>query len=763
MFRAVWAIARKSTTGGSRLKTEMSKASLATALFFFLCFMSTLVSYVVYSDSFFQSEPENNYVMLVNSPESFDSYLESKFEKIPDYFETYFRHETSGTYYDFVKYQNMLSRDQIALIIVFPGNFNDQIASLANDSRPEILTYYDPGNENSKGYHETFTKNFFSEYGDELQARYGRTAVSSDIFAIQELEITGTDTRADSALFAIHHMILPLLLFIAVMYSCMETGMACVAGEKERGTFAAILLSPVRRIEIVLGNALGIIIRTMAIAGGILLILLSLIFAAFGYFSIVQVVSLLLLTLSLTVVMAALVLMISIMNRTILAAQTGFLPIFFLMLIICITSMQKQDAPSILYYLLPFYGHYYGIAAVMDGTYSIGLLVSLLAICLAITAALFLAAERLLHVERFTLYADSGKDLARERRQRLWERRIREKYAASPQNRVYGYEPKRMRSGTWLILYHLLMPVSVLSFFQTPALIYPMIDYLRSGRANTFFEKISTSASDVSGMANLIMRFLADLMQTKEFIFSMSLGYILLIAVYVFIITRIEKQPLSSSGLVLKGAGGVRKALRSYGIGLLVGLAMMSLAVFAMLLSGNLNITGIGIDPSQVLLFVAYIAMWIPQGASEELMFRGYMLPRISRRFGRAFAVFFTSASFALLHGANAGVTPLAVINLVLIAWFFAELSLFAGNIWTVSAAHSVWNFAQGNLFGLRVSGTQNTASLIHTVYSDNAMPLLTGGDFGPEGGLIVTGVTVLCLLILFALRHKLKNENRKV
>ena len=190
---------------------------------------------------------------------------------------------------------------------------------------------------------------------------------------------------------------------------------------------------------------------------------------------------------------------------------------------------------------------------------------------------------------------------------------------------------------------------------------------------------------------------------------------------------------------------------------------MMSLAVFAMLLSGNLNITGIGIDPSQVLLFVAYIAMWIPQGASEELMFRGYMLPRISRRFGRAFAVFFTSASFALLHGANAGVTPLAVINLVLIAWFFAELSLFTGNIWTVSAAHSVWNFAQGNLFGLRVSGTQNTASLIHTVYSDNAMPLLTGGDFGPEGGLIVTGVTVLCLLILFALRHKLKNENRKV
>ena len=762
MFRAVWAIARKSTAGGARLKTEMSKATLATALFFILCFISTIVSYAADSQDLFQTQSAREYVILVNAPESFDSFLSAKFAKIPDFLDTYIRHESSEANYDFIHYQNELNRDQTALIVVFPNNFSEQIASLSDVSRPEILTYYDPMNQDSIGFYESFTKHYLVEYGNQLQASYGRTAVQSDIFTIQEQQIFGTGSRAESAEFAIHHMILPLLLFIAIMYSCMETGMACVAGEKERGTFAAILLSPIRRIEIVLGSALGIILRTMAIAGALLMLLLSLIFMAFGYFSIVQVLSLLLITLSLTMVMAALVLLISIMNRTILAAQTGFLPIFFLMLIICITSMQKQDVPSIVYYLLPFYGHYYGIASVMDGTYSIGLLVALLAICLVITAVLFWAAERLLHVERFTLYADSGKDLARERRQRQWERRVREKYARAPQNRVFGYEPRRMRSGMWLILYHLLMPVSVLSFFQTPALIYPMIDYLRSGRANTFFEKISTSASDISGTANLVMNFLADLMQTREFIFSMSLGYILLIAVYLFIIKRIEKQPLSSSGLALQGAGGVKKALRSYGIGVLIGLLMMSLSVAAMLLTGNLKVTGFGIDPSQVLLFIAYIAMWIPQGASEELMFRGYMLPRISRRFGRTFAVFFTSASFALLHGANAGVTPLAVINLVLIAVFFAELALYTGNIWTVSAAHSVWNFAQGNLFGLRVSGTQNTASLLHTAYSDNAPSLLTGGNFGPEGGLIVTGVTVLFLLILFAVRHKLKNENRK-
>ena len=759
MFRAVWAIARKSTAGGARLKTEMSKATLATALFFILCFILMLASFAGFSDDYSQYESPEDYVVLVNAPESFDAYLKNKVSRIPGYFETYFKHQTSDTYYDFIHYQSELDRNLTALVIVFPKDFDDQIASLSDASRPEILTYYDPGNSNSLDYHDLFTKQLLVEYGEKLQSSYGRTAVSTDIFTVQDRELIDEGSRADSAAFAINHMILPLLLFIIIMYSCMEAGMACVAGEKERGTFAAILLSPIRRIEIVLGDALGIIMRTMAITGSLLILLLSVNFIVFGYFSIVQILGVLLLTLSLTTVMAALVLLISILNRTILAAQTGFLPIFFLMLIICITSMQQQTAPSTVYYLLPFYGHYYGIAAVMDGTYSIGLLVSLLAICLVITAVLFLAAERLLHAERFTLYADSGKDLKREQRMRQKELRMREKYAAAPENRIFGYEPKRMRSGTWLILYHLFLPVSVLSFFQTPALIYPLIDYLRSGRANAFFEKINTSASDVSGTADLVMRFLSDLMQTKEFIFAMSLGYVLLIAVYIFIITRIEKQPLSSSGLALRGTGGVKKALRSYGKGLLIGLLMMSLSVAAMLLTGNLKITGIGIDPSQGLLFAAYIAMWIPQGASEELMFRGYMLPRISRKFGRAFAVFFTSAAFALLHGANAGVTPLAVINLILIAAFFAELALVSGNIWTVSAAHSVWNFTQGNLFGLRVSGTQNTASILHTAYSENASSLMTGGNFGPEGGLIVTGVTVLCLLILFVLRHKLKND----
>ena len=115
-----------------------------------------------------------------------------------------------------------------------------------------------------------------------------------------------------------------------------------------------------------------------------------------------------------------------------------------------------------------------------------------------------------------------------------------------------------------------------------------------------------------------------------------------------------------------------------------------------------------------------------------------------------------TSLSFGLLHGGNAGFSVIPFINLILISIFFALLSLSTQEIWTVCAAHSIWNFAQGNLFGLGVSGTQSAARLIQTDYTLTSYPFLTGGDFGPEGGLIVTGIIVLSLLILFFIRNKL-------
>jgi len=753
MRRVVLAIARRSFAKGTRLKTQMSKATLWVSLLFIAFFILYLLSYFFVFQPMSSSESTGE-ILLVNSPHSFEVFLENKYAIAPEVVVSWFIREKSGAYYDFLKYQDALSKNKADLVIVFPENFDPMAAVLTGDARPQILTYYDPSEPNSKAVHDEFVNNIFPDYGDAIQAEYGRISTSAPAFDVLQQDFSGAQADAGILGFKsiITRMILPLVLFIAVMYACMEAGTVSIAGEKERGTFAAILLTPARRSEIVLGNTLGILLHAM-IPATIMSLLLT---AVFGFFSAGTIMYLLILCLSLSLLLTALVLIISILNRSILAAQASFLPIFFILLIVCITAMQKQGTPVLFSYLIPFYGHYYGITAALNGTYSISLLLMLCGICAVLTVLLLLAANKLLHIERFTTSADDNQDVQKEIRRRNKDRIMLQKETDAPQNIVYNYHAKRSRPAVSLLTYHLFLPLYLLSLFQTAALIIPLLSYIRSDESTSFFSELSGSGGNPTLPIGMVLRLLAKFMQTKPFVLAMGVSYILVIAVYFLIIRVFEKQPMSTAGLSLSGPGALGRALFSYMRGLALGFAMMLGVFLLLLLTGQIHVTGFGLDSSAAGLFLIYILMWVPQGASEELMFRGYMLPRLSARFGRAAAVLLTSLSFSVLHIGNAGFSVIPFANLILIAVFFALLSLYTQQIWTVCAAHSIWNFAQGNLFGLEVSGTQSAARLIQTSYSADSYPLLTGGNFGPEGGLIVTGVIVLCLLILVFIRHKL-------
>jgi membrane protease YdiL (CAAX protease family) len=173
---------------------------------------------------------------------------------------------------------------------------------------------------------------------------------------------------------------------------------------------------------------------------------------------------------------------------------------------------------------------------------------------------------------------------------------------------------------------------------------------------------------------------------------------------------------------------------------------MMGSVYLILILSGQIRFTGFGVKDSLLGTFAVNLIMWIPQGASEEVMFRGFMIPQISTQYKRGVAVFLSSLLFALFHSLNAGFSPLAAINLFIIALLFALIYIKTGNIWMTCAVHTVWNLAQGNLFGLEVSGTDSGASLLHTSYISGAKAIATGGQFGPEGGLAVTFVVLVAL-----------------
>lgn len=216
-----------------------------------------------------------------------------------------------------------------------------------------------------------------------------------------------------------------------------------------------------------------------------------------------------------------------------------------------------------------------------------------------------------------------------------------------------------------------------------------------------------------------------------------------------------EKRSLKSLGFVPTIPGRWRSALLDYLKGLFFGLAMFSAAVLFGTPVGAFRFAGVSENFSLPVL-VLFFGGFLLQGLSEEILCRGYFMLSAARKSSLLTAVIGNSLLFALLHSFNKGISPIAVVNLFLFGFFASVLMLKRGSIWEVAAVHSMWNFAQGNLFGMSVSGTQKTASVF--VFEQTGNTLLDGGTFGPEGGLAVTAALLLSTAILLIPGRKKKN-----
>ena len=75
-------------------------------------------------------------------------------------------------------------------------------------------------------------------------------------------------------------------------------------------------------------------------------------------------------------------------------------------------------------------------------------------------------------------------------------------------------------------------------------------------------------------------------------------------------------------------------------------------------------------------------------------------------------------------------------------------------NIWGVCAIHSIWNFVQGNVFGCFVSG-MNIENSLFVSDANLTRSLTNGGEFGPEGGVAVTLVLVVAIMLVVYLPQK--------
>jgi membrane protease YdiL (CAAX protease family) len=191
-----------------------------------------------------------------------------------------------------------------------------------------------------------------------------------------------------------------------------------------------------------------------------------------------------------------------------------------------------------------------------------------------------------------------------------------------------------------------------------------------------------------------------------------------------------------------------RAGARGLALGLAVGAAAAAVALLAsVLLAGShwsRDDGGVGEYLAQVVKTSLVLA---PAALSEEIMFRGIPLVLLAAAIGRGTAlVVVAGLVFALFHAINPGITPLGLGNIALAGIFLGVAFYAPGGLWTAFGAHLGWNATLAAL-DAPVSGLPFSIPFID--YRAGEPVWLSGGRFGPEGGLLATGAITAALLVI--------------
>jgi membrane protease YdiL (CAAX protease family) len=170
----------------------------------------------------------------------------------------------------------------------------------------------------------------------------------------------------------------------------------------------------------------------------------------------------------------------------------------------------------------------------------------------------------------------------------------------------------------------------------------------------------------------------------------------------------------------------------------------LMLAVFGVLVAGGwLSVEN---APWQVLDLAAAALSAIVVGFNEELAFRGYIMQRLGRAWGLPLAVIGSSILFGLAHILNPDASLLGIVSVSLSGLLYALAYLVTGSLWLSMGLHMSWNLVQMHILGFAGSGHVGS-SIWHSVAQ--GPELVTGGAFGPEGGIVVIGISLVAISLL--------------
>jgi uncharacterized protein len=190
--------------------------------------------------------------------------------------------------------------------------------------------------------------------------------------------------------------------------------------------------------------------------------------------------------------------------------------------------------------------------------------------------------------------------------------------------------------------------------------------------------------------------------------------------------------------------------------GFLIGAVAIGLPCVVLLVTHNLRVVPAASGSSA--LAAAQMALFLlPAAAAEELLMRGYIFSVLRESIGWKNTLVATSIAFGLLHLRNPGADPETITAVIIAGFFLGTILLVTESLYAAWMAHFAWNWTMAAGLHTSVSGLGVTAPDYHVV--DNGPAWLTGGSWGPEGGVAAAlGMFVLLFYLHGRYRDRLRS-----
>jgi sodium transport system permease protein len=269
----------------------------------------------------------------------------------------------------------------VDLLIVFEESFYDTIAAyqVAGDPIPEVKTFYNSAEDYSVAAREKFVSTVLNGYQQSIiGARLGNVE-QLQVFYIDKDPKSSNIVDAKKQDGRMFGMLLPFLINIMLFAGAMGLGVDAITGEKERGTLSSMLVSPIKRGEIVFGKLISLAILSsisaavyaVSIVVALPLLLnsvsdgamegISLKFTAF------EMVQLLIIMLAVVYLYVSLVALVAVVAKTSKEANTYVMPVYILVMLGSLMTYSGSGDSRLANFFIPIYNSAVSIQNLLMG------------------------------------------------------------------------------------------------------------------------------------------------------------------------------------------------------------------------------------------------------------------------------------------------------------------------------------------------------------------------------------------------------------